>query len=370
MFNGEPVPLGLPVILVHLRNTLFSRSDHITMAHAISTPTRLFLLLIGAAPIAPQLLAQGLGQQDLLPPIGSTWHMRALQMVPAEELLIEPIVWQYGELVGNDVFGATYSVLSPQQVPGSSVFPDADRVVRTIPDNDPSHTHTFYNVQTDNCAELGSTSSIQSTVFNQPGQAYAYPLGQNEIITGNFCYTTTSSSSTTDYCGTTRISLDAMGTLELSFGTFQNVQLVTTRRATVPVEGEEDSTVLIVKDWYAQGIPYPLLHTSALIFPDGSVTRLGQVLDPTSVVGIDEAHPPPVLAVFPNPSTGAFVLATDGAAGTLIITSVDGHLVRTERIAGTPPTTVVDLTDLPDGAYHLALRGVGSLRAAVVVVAH
>ena len=210
VFNGEPVPLRLPVILVHLRNTLFSRSDHITMAHPISIPSRLVLLLIGAAPMVPQLFAQGLGQQDLLPPIGSTWHMRALQVMPAEERLIEPIVRACGELIGNDVFGATYSVSSPPQVLGSSVFQDADRVVRTIPDNDPSRTHTIYNVQTDSCAELGSTSSIQSTVFSRPAQADAYPLAQDGIITGNICYTTTSSSSITDYCRTKRISLYAM----------------------------------------------------------------------------------------------------------------------------------------------------------------
>ncbi|HRH68042.1 MAG: T9SS type A sorting domain-containing protein [Flavobacteriales bacterium] len=342
------------------------------MAHTIPHPTKYILLLIGATTIAPQLLAQGLGQQDLLPPIGSTWHMRALQTVPTEELPVEPIVWSYSQLVGNDVFGASYAVVSPQQVPGSSAFPDADRVLRTMPDNEPSRTHTFYNVQSDQCVELGSTSSLQSTTFTQPGLVYAYPLGQDQVINGNFCYTTTSSSSITDYCGTTRISLDATGTLELSFGTFQNVQLVTTRRATLlmNVEGEEDSTILVLKDWYAQGIPYPLLHTSALTLPDGSTTRLGQVLDPTSVVGIDEVRTASVLAAYPNPSSGVVVLNTDGLAGTLSITGVDGRLVRTERIAGSQPTTSLDLTDLPDGAYHLALRGVGTLRAAVVVVAH
>ena len=115
VFNGEPVPLGLPVILVHLRNTLFSSSDHITMAYAISIPSSLFPLIIGAAPMVPQLFAQGLGQQDLLPPIGSTWHMRALQVMPAEERLIEPIVRACGELIGNDVFGTTYSALSPNK---------------------------------------------------------------------------------------------------------------------------------------------------------------------------------------------------------------------------------------------------------------
>jgi|GEM_PF-1258494 len=348
----------------------FSPRYQITMAHTNHHPYTLILLLIGVAPFTPQLHAQGLAQQDLLAPMGSTWHMQALQVVPAEEIPIGPIVWPYAGLVGNDVFGVSYAVVPPQQVPGSSQFSDADRVVRSIPDNEPSRTHTYFNVQPDNCVELGSTSSLQTTMFTQPGQAYAYPLGQDEVINGSFCYTTTSASSITDYCGTTRISLDAMGTLELSFGTFQNVQLVTTRRETMPLEGEEGPTILVLKDWYAQGIPYPLLHTSTLILPGGSVTRLGQVLDPSSVVGIAETRAAQLLPVYPNPSTGNVVLATDGASGLLSMTSVDGRLLRTERIAGSSPTTALDLTGLPDGAYHLAFRGVGTLRTAMVVVAH
>lgn len=339
------------------------------MVRSIHHPTWCVLLFIGAALIAPQVHAQSLDQHDLLPPIGSTWHMRALQVVPAEDLTIGPVVWPYSEFVGNDVFGISYAVLSPQQVPGSSAFPDVDRVVRAVPDNDPSRTHTFYDVRTGTCAELGSTNAIQSTLFSLSGMAYAYPLGQDAIVHGSFCYTTTGASSITDYCGTVRISLDAIGTLELSFGTFQNVQLVTTRRATVRVEGNEDSTFLVLKDWYAQGFPYPLFHISTLTLPGGSISRLGRILDPGSVVGIHEAWKGPALTVYPNPSTGSVVLNTDGIAGTLSITSTDGRSLRTERITGSSATTQLDLTDLPDGAYSLTLRGSDAIRTAMMVVA-
>lgn len=340
------------------------------MAHKDHLSAERLLTFFSSACIASLLTAQGLGQQDLLPPIGSTWHMRALQVVPAEELPIEPIVWPYADLVGNDLFGASYEVLTPQQVPGSGAYPGVDRVLRMIPDNNGSRTHTFYEVQPKQCVELGSADAIQTVTYSQPGQAYAYPLGAEETIEGSFCYSTTSASATTEYCGTTRISLDATGTLELSFGTFSNVQMVTTRRAFVQLATEDDSTILETRDWYAQGVPYPLMHTTKLTLPDGSVTRLGQVLDPTSVVGLEEQYVAAPLSVYPNPSEGKLALATGGDGGQLEVIGADGRLIHAERIAEGRLLTEVDLTGLPNGVYHLALRGVGSVRAAMVVVAH
>ena len=338
------------------------------MAHTNHLFGSIMLMLGGSILACGTLHAQGLGQQDMLPPMGSTWHMQALQTVPAEELPVTPVIWEYGTLVGNDVFGVTYSVLSPDDVPGSDAYPTADRVVRGVPDIDPAPTYTYYDVQPEHCLELGYFNAVQNTVFSTPAQAYAYPLGADGSVTGAFCYTTTTSGGTLDFCGTTRITLEETGTLELYHGTFRNAQLVVTRRATVPFEGDEDSTILVVKDWYASDLPYPLLHITTLTAPNGAVTRQGQILDPSSIVGLAEQTATQTLAAYPNPTTGQVLLETP-EAGTLSITGIDGRLVHTGRISGGQPTTALDLSELPDGVYHVALRGMDAVRSTKVVVA-
>lgn len=367
MFNGEPVPLRLPVVLVLLRNIPSLRAKR-TMAQAMNIHAQRWSILLFGLGCTTIMQAQSLAQQDLLPTIGASWHMRALQSVPSDELPIEPITWPYSGLVGNDLFGASYSVLDPEQVPGNNAFPSADRALRSVPDNDPLPTHTFYDVQSNECLELGSLGPVLSTAFLQPALVSAYPLEMGTPVSGDFCYSSRSVGGVLDYCGTARVSLEAIGTLELNFGVFPNAQLMTTRRAFAVVQNGSDSTIQVTKDWYVAGTPYPLLHISTLTTPDGSVTRSGQILDETSVVGLAEVSRVNSLPVFPNPTTGIVTMAEAGN-GTVEVSGVDGRLLSTQRINSTSGNAVVDLSALPDGVYRIVLRDGVTVRSAKVVVA-
>lgn len=338
------------------------------MAHASHTlATRWSFVFVGLG-LSAISQAQSLAQQDLLPALGDSWHMRALQSVPSDELPIEPIVWPYSNLVGNDLFGARYSVLMPPQVSGSNAYPSADHVIRSVPDNDPAPTHTFYDVQADACVELGSLGPVLSTAYIQPALVLAFPLEPGSPVSRDFCYTSRSTGGVLDYCGTSRVSLDAIGTLELNFGTFPNAQLVTNRRAFAVVQNGSDSTILVTKDWYVPGTPYPLLHISTLTTPDGSVTRSGQILDETSVVGMAEVSRTNALAVFPNPTTGMLSMTVEGT-GTLEVSGVDGRLLHTQRISSANGNTAVDLSHFPDGMFRVSYRDGITVRTAKVVLA-
>jgi hypothetical protein len=319
------------------------------------------------------LQAQSLVEHDIIAPIGSAWHMKALQVVPEEQILVDPIVWNYNEAVGNDVFGVTHSVLEPAQVNGSAEFPTADRVVRTVLDNDPQHiTHTFYDVQAGVIMELGSRGPVLDRDFRAPAEAYVYPLEPEEDHDSWFCYTSSTITGTVDYCGTTRITLDAVGTLNLPIGTFTNVRRVTSRRATIPVPVEEgaDSTILIVNDWYLPGVPYPLLHFTKLLGPDGTVTRTGQVLDENSLVGILERQEREQLQAYPNPSNGIVTVVTTPRDVQCEVVFLDGRVVFQERLVAMDGPRSLDLSGLPDGVYHLSIRDDVSVRSTKVVLTH
>lgn len=331
-------------------------------------PGQCTLVLLAVLTFTNNARSQGLAQQDLLPPVGATWHMQALQNVPADELPIEPITWAYGNLVGNDLFGATFTVRLPSQSPGNAAYPLADRAVRSVPDNGAGATHTYYEVRSDACHELGSVGPVITTHFDPSAVVLAYPMPDGGSISGDLCYTASSIGDTTDLCGTARISHEATGVLELPYGTFPNAHLLVTRRATAVAHGGLDSTILVTKDWYVAGIPFPLLHITVLNAPDGSVTRTGQLLDEAAAVGIEGVVEHALLPVFPNPSAGVVTVNAPGE-GALEVCAMDGRTILAERIVAVGAPTTIDLAGFAEGVYLVTFRNAVSIRTARVIIA-
>lgn len=335
-------------------------------------PTRiaglLCIIFASLALFAATARGQGLVQSDVLPVLGDSWHMQALQTVPPEPPLTHDILWEYGNLVGNDLFGVTHTIVAPSTVAGSAAYPDTDRAIRNDPDNGSTSTHTFFNVMADRCLDLGTLGEALATNAHPGSLAHAYPLELGEHVESTYCYSAVTSSGTTDFCGTSRIEIIGSGTLVLPFGTYTNVQLVSTRNAAALAEDGTDSTITIIHDWYAPGIPYPLLHFTQFINPNGSSSRAGQILDEASLVGISEHKAPLLLPSFPNPTSGSLTIVSDGP-GSLDVIGADGRLVRTDAFNSTGQHAL-DLSGLPEGIYQLIFRGTGPQRTAKVVVAH
>lgn len=335
------------------------------MAQAKFTYLRSLLPLLGLGQVF-LLSGQSIVQSDVLPEVGSSWHMRALQSVPVDELPIGPLVWSYGDLVANDLFGATYTIMAPQEVQGSSVYTGTDRVVRRVLDNAPEPYYTFYDVQSDRTLVLGTMGPIINTFYRPGTMAFAYPLELNGSKQDEFCYVSQSVGTDVNYCGTTQITLSASGTLELPFESYADVQLVITRQA-IALQGTIDSTIVTTKEWYAEGIPFPLVHIARITNSDGSTTSSGQLVDPNSLVGIAEPLRMERLVAFPNPTTGTVSFpAIEG--GQLEVYSSDGRSVRSQRIAANE-RFVLDLGEMPNGVYHVALRDHDVQRSTMLVVA-
>ncbi|MBL7953090.1 MAG: T9SS type A sorting domain-containing protein [Flavobacteriales bacterium] len=325
-------------------------------------------LLVALALGSRIVVAQSLVQADVLPAVGASWHMRALQALPPEIPLSHDMVWPYSDVVGNDLFGTTHTVLEPEPIAGSAVYADADRAVRTVPDNGSSTSFVFYDVKDHECLDLGTLGSATSTVYQPGALLHAYPLELGDQRTGSFCYTSTNVGGSAQFCGSSVVSLAATGTLELSFGTFHDVRLLTMRKAAAAAPDGTDSVITVVNDWYAPGIPYPLLHFTTYINAQGGITRSGQILDDAALVSLAEPLRERGMPVYPNPTTGILTVE-HGGSGILLVQTVDGRVVRSLP-QNTTERAEVDLGDLPAGAYTLRFHGKGEARTARVVVTH
>jgi hypothetical protein len=347
-------------------NNLFRRTS--TMNRPLSHFIGHWSILLGGLAMVPSpSAAQGLAQADVLPPLGDSWHMRALQSVPADPVLVHDMVWEYVSLHGNDLFGVTHTVVAPELVTGSGQYPETNRAVRSVQDDGSGTSHTFYQTLSDRCLELGTISAASTTIYDPGALAQAYPIVLGDQASGAFCYTVNSSSGSAGFCGTSTVELVTTGTLVLSFGTFADTRFVTTTRVSAPVDGGASSSTVIY-DWYAPGIPYPMLHFTTFTNSTGGVTRTGQILDERSLVGIAEHSVRKPLPVFPNPTHGPLTVQSDGP-GVLRITSADGRISRTIGIAA-QGRSAVDLGDLPEGAYELSFLAKDAVRSARVVLMH
>jgi len=321
-----------------------------TCTHLLSTAAGALLLLSPTA-----LSAQEIQQEDILPEIGATWHMRALQTipdVPPDEL---PMVWPFAGLVGNDVFGIRWTMLSPDAVPVSVAYPGTDRVLRRQPDDNSPIAHTFLDVAADKVLELATATPTVTSTFDPGGLYTAFPLAYNAPVEAQHCFTSASSTALNVYCGRTEVIFLRSGLLQLNFGEFPNARLVRTRRSTVSQLLPADSIDTETLTWYTDGLPYPLLQLITVHYPDGTASHSGYILDPGSVVGMEQDAQVTNLPMYPVPSAGEVnIHATNG--GELDIYSMDGRLVYNTRLIATATPVRTDLSVLAPGTYRAVLR--------------
>lgn len=325
------------------------------------------MITAGIVLFQDQAKAQLLEQQDLLPPLGATWHMRALQLVPELPPDDRPLVWPYAQLAGNDVFGVTWSVIEPGDVPGGGSYPSADVVLHKDPDNDAPELYTYLDVQSDRCLEVASNTPFISNSFDPGALHLAYPLQFNTDEESAHCYTAVSATELTPYCGHTTISFEKLGTLQLNFGEFTDARLVRTTRSNVNQLTPSDSSITEILTWYREGLPYPLLQFITVRYANGNTSRSGYILDPTSIVGMDEPLTQLPLRVFPVPTAGMVnIEAPDG--GWLSVLANDGRVVHEVRSMPSSSAATIDLSMLAAGAYRAVLRTDRSIRSATVII--
>lgn len=313
--------------------------------------------------------AQSVGRGELIPVVGATWHMRALQRIPEVPQVVRPVVWPFADLESNDVFGVSYTMNAASEVPLAASYPQADQVLHAHPDDGSPATDIVLDVQADRCLELLNATAQVSSVYDPGALLAAYPLTLGTPVDAAYCFMSVSTSALIAYCGTTEITFEQVGLLQLPFGEYPDAHLIRIRRNKVNLADPSDSSLTETLTWYAADVPYPLLRITTTTYPDGTQAHEGHLLDPTSLVGMADRSEEEALVVYPNPSSGE-VHFNAAANGELRIHGVDGKLMRTERITTGATPVRIDLSALAPGTYRMVLVGDRRTWSAPLVVVH
>lgn len=278
-----------------------------------------------------------------------------------------PTIWPFVELIGNDLFGATYTVLEPSAVPWSMAYPGTDRVLRREADEETGDCHVLLDIDGQRGLALASVCDPISTVFSPGLLVAAYPLEQGISVTRPYCATSVSPTSLTPYCGEVEMLFVGSGLLQLPFGEFDDARLVRTRQTKVDQGDPSDSTITETLSWFARGMAYPLLQFVTLNYANGSRTRSGWILDETSVVGFQERTTTQKCRAYPVPSDGEVFLDLPGG-GELEVITMDGRTIYRASIPSSATTVQLDLGAYPPGSYHAILRHQGVVEHLVLIL--
>lgn len=306
--------------------------------------------------------AQDLSSSELLAPVGwSSLHLSIADFIPWDTLVGSGVTWSYGWVEVDSATDVEYRVIDLVDAPSAGGYPAADRVVRSIAGPaDDYITDRFYDLTPDRVLELGSVGPVLSYAYDAPGILYGLPMTLGDTMGSDYCYWSDGLGVQYHFCGNTLVTFDAMGTLELPYGTYAGAKHVTLRSSSFETTvGSADSSYIVKQQWFLPGIPAPVLEANVYIADDGTWYPSGWLMSQGSLTGmLERANAVPDWSVHPNPTEGLITLKrTSAGAAVVDVLTNDGRCVRTFNLpAGTPGITV-DLEGLPAGIYLVRMSG-------------
>jgi hypothetical protein len=277
--------------------------------------------------------------QSQFPGTGVTFHMNM-----ADTAGVLPgnsgtnVTWNFTSL--NSAVGTmTDSFLVVNATPYGAMYPQANLVKHeTGPGID---YFVYYNTSSSFASRVGNADTVNQITYSDPVNEFAFPetYGSNSSDTYYAVYTDQSSSSVVHVHGTTTTTADGTGTLQLPSGTYTNTLRVHYTRDeldTVFTSSGNLADHLLTNYylWYIAGTYYPILNIQTtfidLGFSQYYRKYVGWRTPPLGIASIDPAAEQ--LNVFPNPASADFHIACP-AEGTVEIYSVDGKLLREEKVA-------------------------------------
>lgn len=320
--------------------------------------TRIAVTLICAIVFRGLPRAQDLTAEELLPPIGSSFHHHAIaDLFPWDTLQGSSVIWDYSWTAVDSTNDMTYLVVEPADAPAITDYPDANRVVRSVlGTNDDYIIDRFYAVEGNRMVELGSTGPVLTYVFEDPEIVYGLPMQLGDTLWDDYCYWSDGLGVQYHFCGTAYVAFDAMGTLILPYGSFTDVKHVTQWHTSIETtQPDADTTRFHRQQWFAPGLAHPILEVRMTTYADGTYFVSGSLMDGAAFTGVDESSPLS-LSAFPNPTTGALTLQRETVdAASVEVLGPDGRIALTAFLGRGETQRSLALDDLPDGLYLLRL---------------
>lgn len=167
---------------------------------------------------------------------------------------------------------------------------------------------------------------------------------------------------------------DAYGTLQLPFGSINNVLRVKTRKATTDQSFTNLERITNTVSFYVDTVPFPVLRliSDSLRLGGGAwgVTYTNEWMYGPGIVGVADLNAASAVFVsYPNPATDRLNLAADVKGGsTLQVIDGGGRVVAVHAIQGSAPFSV-PVDQLPAGMYTARLTDATRTRTTRFLVA-
>lgn len=299
-----------------------------------------------------------------MPPIGPPYHLISIDGdLPWDTLQGGDVVWDYAWITLDPSNGVTYTAVAPADAPDLAAYPGADRVLRSVLDNDSEYiVHRYYDQVDQAISELGSVGPVLSYVFDNPQLMYPMPLELGDTLEGDYCFWSDGLGVQYHFCGSNYTTFDAQGTLIMPYGTFTDVRHLTLWESSIETTGggAADSSYSVRQQWFVPGVPFPALDVNIYIDAIGQWWPSATVMDESTLTGLLEHTAGPIWSMQPNPAADIVTLH-HGAdlEGMAEVFAPDGRCVRNVAVRPGSIQEVIDLTGLSDGVYLVALTSDG-----------
>lgn len=317
---------------------------------APTTLIKLTLLLAERVLAQPTLTT---GQYGMVP--GDVFSFAACAPVPPGGSGPDQ-TWSFDNVVSNTPSDNTF--VDPVSTAGAAYFPTA-----TVT-NQPSGISGGQYLASSATEELdlGYFAPVNNVmVCTDPRTIITYPFTYGSTFTDSFVCSETGSFSDRVRTGTTTVTADGYGTLELPYGTFNDCLRIHVVTSYTDVYGQsavngyaEIESYLYVRP----GIRAPLFSTGSSSYVQGDQTFGGSsstLLSALSTGVLKERMTGRTLLVYPNPAASAAQVILPSAGGDLAIVDATGRSISVQRTSGTVHS--LDLHAMACGAYWLRWAG-------------
>ena len=274
---------------------------------------------------------------NVVPNFGDQFVLNQAEVAPSPGPSGANKTWDFSNQIIDD-FTGSYSVMHPDEVEGSDLFPNATMV--WLADLEGMVLASYFGFENNKFTEYGSKtdySGFTSGVnYSDPIDHFTYPLSYQNSGTDTYSGEVIGVGGDHPITGTQSYEVDGWGTLITPYETFEDVLRIT-HTAEETLGG--NITVLTNRtqtSWYSPDYPIPVM----VIVTDFSTT-MGMPLDTTQTisalvsytsgtVGIRDHKPENTFTIYPNPTTDYITLKTDGQNENIVlkIYSANGKLVK------------------------------------------
>lgn len=206
--------------------------------------------------------------------------------------------------------------------------------------------------------ELAEHGPLIDYVFDAPELSLAAPLAYGDTVDDAWCYTSAGLGVNYHFCGLTRHTLDATGTLVMPYGTIPDVLRTRTRTYHVSDDTPADTSYNITHAWWVPGLRWPLLEHNRFIGSNGNELISVTVLGASQALAVPDRSVVDAL-LYPVPFRDELTLRFLGAlrhGGQVQVHALDGRSLFEALLPPSIGKHTLQLGALPAGALLVTIH--------------